>query len=230
MRECGHAFGDPLGTMSRHEPIPPELLGAVAHALAGPLITGRVAADALAARHPGDQDAQTLVTAMARTATLLDGLVRITGSGRTPFPETVSLDDAVRVALRRVRAAGGELEVEAAPLDPVRADEAQVQAILYELLGNVAAHAGPDARAMLRSSIDGGVVRLVVADLGPGLPATVDRERPGWFARSSSGSTRSGSGLAVAHAAAAINGGRLELRDGPLGGVEAVVELPAAEA
>lgn len=211
------------------EPIPTELLGSVSHALAGPLISARVAAESLQRRHPQDEDARTLGDAVARASVLLDALVRITAAGREPFVETVPLDDALRTALRRVRASGGEVELEAGPLDAVRADESHVVGILVELLSNVAEYAGPQPRAQLRSQRIGDEVRLVVADLGPGLPDTVDRQHPRWFARSDSGSARAGSGLAVAMALAIADGGRLELRDGALGGTEAVVWLPAAE-
>jgi signal transduction histidine kinase len=214
-------------------PVPPEtlsteLLGSITHALAGPLISGRVAADALRARDPADEDVRTVAESLARAATILDAVVRIGAAARPPFVEELSLDDAVRAALRRVRAAGDELEVEAGPLDRVRADESHVVAILAELLANVAQHAGPQPRARLRSVRDGDDVLLTVADLGPGLPDGIDRERPAWFSRSGSGSSRAGSGLAVAFALAAADGGAVELRDGADGGTEVTVRLPAA--
>lgn len=211
------------------ESIPTELLGAVSHALAGPLISARVAGESLARRHPADDDVRTVTAAVARASAILDALVRITAAGRPPFVEDIPLDDALRTALRRVRGAGDELEVEAGPLDRVRADESHLVAILYELLANVAQHAGPGPRAQLRSQRVGDEVRLVIADLGPGLPATLDRDKPRWFSRSDGSSTRAGSGIAVAVALAAADGGHLELRDGPMGGTEANLWLPAAE-
>lgn len=219
-----------MGILLPPDPVPTELLGSISHALAGPLISGRVAAEALQARHPADADACTLAESLARAAAILDGIVRIGAAGRAPFTEDLALDEVLRAALRRVRAGGDELEVEAGPLDRVRADESHAVALLSELLANVAQHAGPAPRALLRSSTEDGVVTLVVADTGPGLPAGVDRERPSWFARSTAGTSRSGSGLAVAVALATVNGGALELRDGPAGGTEAIVRLPAAEA
>jgi signal transduction histidine kinase len=67
---------------------------------------------------------------------------------------------------------------------------------------------------VLGAHVQDGLLRVEVVDAGPGLGG----KRPGW-----------GVGLALAEAALARLGGRLEVEERPQGGVRAWADLPLAE-
>lgn len=102
---------------------------------------------------------------------------------------------------------------------------------LEELLGNLMENACKWARGQVRSSARaeaGGALELAVEDDGPGLdPAERSRARERG-ARLDEGAPGSGLGLAIVEEVAALHGGALRLEDAALGGLRAVVRLPAA--
>lgn len=203
-------------------------MSALAHAFAGPLISARASVDRLAERDPDDPDVQQAAAALTRATALLDAVARMAGAARSPQPATVSLDAALRAALRRVALATTPPELQAGSLPPVHADEDQVVDLLAELLMNVAVHVGPGARVRVAGQAADGVVRLTLEDEGPGLPPFVQAGAPVPFRSGAAGHT--GCGLAVAAAIARANGGALELEPvpGPAGGLRARISLPRA--
>ena len=111
-------------------------------------------------------------------------------------------------------------------LPPVRGHEAQLRHLLLSLISNakqaMAELAQPELRLLAAS--ESGMVRMVVEDIGPGLPAAVaaDPFRP--FGHGVGG--RLGIGLAVARCLAVRHGGSLELAPGPAGGTRAILRIP----
>jgi signal transduction histidine kinase len=106
------------------------------------------------------------------------------------------------------------------------AHEPLLRQALGNLLHNAARYAGPGAVVELGLEVAPDLVRLIVADNGPGVPA----DQRGWVkerfvrldaARHAPGS---GLGLAIAAACAKLHGGRLELEDNRPG-LRAVLEL-----
>jgi signal transduction histidine kinase len=70
-----------------------------------------------------------------------------------------------------------------------------------------------------------GVVELHVSDEGPGLTPAAREQAVDRFWRSEGGSEGFGLGLAIVDRLVRTDGGRLELRDAPSGGLDAVVVL-----
>jgi signal transduction histidine kinase len=74
----------------------------------------------------------------------------------------------------------------------------------------------------------GGLVELRVADEGPGMTSEQKARAFDRFWRAGSGSGGSGLGLAIVQRLVEVDGGTVELRDAPGGGLEAVVRWPAS--
>jgi nitrogen fixation/metabolism regulation signal transduction histidine kinase len=132
-----------------------------------------------------------------------------------------------------------KLDPDLAPLlPPVRADAEQIRQVIINLVDNaLEALGGPGAA----SRVDGdpptirvtttydqrnGVVRLVVADNGPGVPAA-DREKLFMPYYSTKG-RGSGLGLAIVRRILVEHGGGIEADDAEPSGTRFTVELPAA--
>jgi len=163
-----------------------------------------------------------------RLARIVDELLALARADEAAEPATAV--DLTALARRRVEmwealaaergvslAAGGDGDL-------VRAGEGRVEQVLDNLLAN-ALDASP-AWTTIRVETRPG--ELHVLDEGPGLTAA-ERERAFdrfWRASSAPGS---GLGLPIARRLVEVDGGTIELRDAPTGGVDAVVRYPPSE-
>jgi len=163
-----------------------------------------------------------------RLARIVDELLALARADEAAEPATAV--DLTALARRRVEmwealaaergvslAAGGDSDL-------VRAGEGRVEQVLDNLLAN-ALDASP-AYTTIRVETRPG--ELHVLDEGPGL-TDAERERAFdrfWRASSAPGS---GLGLPIARRLVEVDGGTIELRDAPTGGVDAVVRYPPSE-
>jgi signal transduction histidine kinase len=115
----------------------------------------------------------------------------------------------------------------------LRANRELIGQAMVNLLENAVKYAKPDSGDTGRIDVelkrDGGRVRIVVADNGPGIPEA-DRQRVlERFVRleKSRSETGSGLGLSLVNAVARLHGGTLTLEDNAPG-VRAVLDLPAS--
>ena len=218
-----------------------EMAGAVAHEVTQPLTAlanyGRSAqllvtqGGPAAGQLPGV--VEKMVAEAQRAGEVVQRLRDFFRTGTTRL-ELVSMDEALTsaraIAGREIKSANISVEFESeSDLPPLYVDRLQLELVLRNLLANavdaVAGVGGHGGRIrVLAQRHDPDHVRLVVADSGPGLPATV---RNKLFEPLSTGkSGGSGFGLALSRAIAEAHGGSLEARLGEHGEFHLV--LPCA--
>jgi two-component system sensor histidine kinase KdpD len=221
------------------------LLDSVSHDLRTPLAAIRAAAGNLmdpdVALKP--EEARTVAGSIDREAQLcllvrnmLD-LSRIEGGALHPSLELYDLADLVAPLVERIAPTLTPSEVEvdvSVDLPAVQIDAIFVDEILTNLLENAARYAaGKQIRVSAKAV--GSQVWLIVADAGPGVPASV---LPHLFERFYRAPRRKGSrseggsgiGLAVVKGLAEAMGGSVIALPSPMGGLEVVVRLPVEPA
>ncbi|MEZ5669944.1 MAG: response regulator [Alphaproteobacteria bacterium] len=140
------------------------------------------------------------------------------------------------IALAQINESGAALELHLARGLPMAwADADQIRQVVVNLLVN-AAHAlrdfaGPRRIEMETSAqADGTLLRIDVADSGPGVPANIrSRVFEPLFTTKQVGQG-TGIGLTLCHRIVSAHGGRIQLLSPPEGGALLRVELPAAPA
>ncbi|HET6550253.1 MAG TPA: HAMP domain-containing sensor histidine kinase [Solirubrobacter sp.] len=208
------------------------LVARASHEVRGPLFAAQLGLHGLTAE-------PARVTAIAleleRAARALDDLsaarTGARGASRPEVVDLVALTEAYAPAWRTLATAhGAELRLEppmiagAAPGSAeVFADPLRIAQACANLVGNAAEHGGGVVRVRVRAT--GEIVRIEVADDGPGLPASVSALTASARARHG----RRGHGLAIAAAIAEHHGGRLAAAPSDAG-ARLMLEVPAARA
>ncbi|RFU87479.1 sensor histidine kinase [Streptomyces triticagri] len=108
----------------------------------------------------------------------------------------------------------------------VRADESGLRKVVGNLLGNIRAHTPDEAEVSIGLTRSDGVVRLTVADEGPGLPPADAARIFDRFFRTG-GSPGSGLGMAIVHGVVTAHGGEVSVVTEPSAGLTVTVSLPA---
>jgi nitrogen fixation/metabolism regulation signal transduction histidine kinase len=163
---------------------------------------------------------------------------RLRGPRMLPVDFNHLVDDTLRLYAGVLQQGAVTLERDLAPLlPPVRADAEQIRQVIINLVDNAlealggpaaAGHdvAAPTIRVTTTYDQRNGVVRLVVADNGPGVPAA-DREKLFMPYYSTKG-RGSGLGLAIVRRILVEHGGGIEADEAQPSGTRFTVELPAA--
>lgn len=142
-----------------------------------------------------------------------------------------SLRDVLLAAVDEVRMASPEaaLQVRSGRArGVVLGDALRLRQMLTNLLRNAVTHGASEHPVEVSMALRGGRVEVVVADRGPGLPASVHAHLFSPFV-SGEGGTGLGLGLYLARAIAVEHGGGLEIEPRAGGGTEARVQLPLAD-
>ncbi|NUP50288.1 MAG: PAS domain-containing sensor histidine kinase [Catenulispora sp.] len=229
------------------------LLAAVSHDLRAPLAAARASVETL--RDPqfdlsGTDRAELLGAAhdsLGRLSRLVEDLLdmsRLQSGALKPHLEPVAVDEVIPRAVDDVPSARDRVTVRPATADvpPVTADDALLERVLANLIGNAAKHtASPieiemsTATATATAASGSGsatVVEVRVVDHGPGIPAA-DRERvfrPFQRLGDRDNAAGVGLGLALARGLTEAMGGTLRPEDTPGGGLTMVVAMPAGTA
>ncbi|MCI8623479.1 MAG: HAMP domain-containing histidine kinase [Provencibacterium sp.] len=120
---------------------------------------------------------------------------------------------------------------DSAPLPRIYGDEQRLSQVLAILIDNAVSYTPPGGEIRLGAAGSGNLVRLSVADNGPGIP---EEAKPHIFERfyradpSRSGKNHHGLGLSIAQEIISLHHGKIYVQDGPGGrGSVFTVELPA---
>ena len=228
-----------LEALRQSEGLKTSLLRAVSHDLRSPLTAIGLSIEGLRRRLGGDAGVRPALDDLSRESGRLSrridnllALARLEAGRSVPRAEPTPPADLFRAARE-----GLPLVLDAHPVHvsvgadcpDLLADPSLVAEVLVNLVEN-AARAAPAGTAIeltaTRHPVEPLLVRLEIADRGPGLPPEA---LPGAEAEASDVGRR-GLGLEIARGLAAANGGRLSLHPRPGGGTIARVDLPAAPA
>jgi two-component system OmpR family sensor kinase len=204
------------------------LLADTAHDLRTPVAALRALAET--AQDNPDQHAELMPRAVdlaARMGTIIDGLLtraRLAAGVEQLAIQPVWLDQLVTTVVEETPTDDAQVTVTTAATK-VNADPGLVQRAVGNLLDNALRHGRrPGAPAIVHITVAGG--RVMVADHGPGIDASVARES---FDRFSSGGGSSGLGLSIVRWVAQAHGGTLRVYNAEEGGAIFELVLPAAE-
>ncbi|HXA27852.1 MAG TPA: HAMP domain-containing sensor histidine kinase [Candidatus Angelobacter sp.] len=170
-----------------------------------------------------------LIEALAEVARLEDPEDR---SELQPLTTGDLIDDAIAEIIGEAQLRGVGIEVTANPELPLLGDRRRLGLALVNLLSNAIKHAPAASTISITCAQDGGEVRLVVADRGPGFPPREAARLFEKYYRSvverESGIPGTGLGLFIVKTVVERHGGRVEARLRPGGGAEFEVRLPPA--
>jgi two-component system osmolarity sensor histidine kinase EnvZ len=203
-----------------------EMLSGVSHDLRAPLARLRAGLDDLG----DDDDLAELRRDVEEMGKMLDGYLAFIGGQAGESAESIDLAEIAVAVVADARRRGRLIALDLSEPLLARARPNAVKRCLGNLVDNALRHA---ATVRIGGWRAGAEILLAVDDDGPGIPPARrgDALRP--FVRldpsrnPATGGT--GLGLAIAREIAQADGGALELADSPLGGLRAVIRLPAAE-
>ena len=215
------------------------LLAAVSHDLRTPLASIKASVGGLRQTDVewSEADEADLLATIEQNADRLDALIgnlldmsRLHTGSLQPFLRPTAIDEVAPVAAVGL---DDSLRLEMAVPDGfplVLADPGLLERVLANLFSN-ALRCSPAGRPPeLHAALDGGMVRLEVADHGPGVPDEQKELIFEPFERVGDRHPGVGLGLAVARGFAEAMGGRIGAFDTPGGGLTVRVTLPAASA
>jgi signal transduction histidine kinase len=208
----------------------------ITHEIRNPLASLGLNVELLADEVGQDDEARKLVTSISKE---VDRLSEITENYlsfvRLPKPKLERLDLGA-LATSVLEFAGGELAqagivwaIEPEPgLPEIVADESQLRQALINLVRNAKEAMAGGGRLLVEvGKVDGGQVRLALADSGPGIPPeNLTQIFEPFFSTKAKGT---GLGLALVQQIVSEHGGRIEVDCPPGGGTRFTILLPVAK-
>jgi signal transduction histidine kinase len=150
-------------------------------------------------------------------------------SGGTPTARCnvkEAADALARTLIKLHAERGMHIDIHVAPDHVVRGRREDVEEMLGNLLDNACTWAR--SHVTLTSSVDQGMVVMIVDDDGPGIPEPLRQAVLQRGVRADEAAASSGFGLAIVREIAELHGGSVMLDRAPSGGARARLVLPAA--
>jgi two-component system nitrogen regulation sensor histidine kinase NtrY len=208
----------------------------IAHEINNPITPIRLSAERLLRRHAqGDADfprtlaegVDTIIRGVGTIKSMVDEFAQYARMPR-PQPREVDLARLVRetVPLYEAIKPGVELAVDApGDFPPLVADGEQLRRALINLLDNAIEATTAPGRVTVRLAVGEGVVSLVVADTGKGIPP--DAKEKLFLPYFSTKGRGTGLGLAIVHRIVTDHRGSIRVADNSPSGTVFTIELPA---
>ncbi len=178
------------------------------------------------------RDLEAALAEVERLARLVDGLLVLARADATkPAPEPVDLTAVAGARVEHWSLQAAERRVRLASDLPAGlqglATPGALEQVLDNLLSNALAVSPPSSMIRVTGRDAGERVELRVTDEGPGMTAEQRARAFDRFWRAGPSGTGTGLGLAVVHRLVTADGGQVELRESPGGGLDAVIGLRA---
>lgn len=227
--------------LRRSDELKTALLNAVSHDLKTPLVSIMASSGALLQREVvwSDQERHDFVEAIDQEVRRLNRLVgnlldlsRIESGYVRPDKGWYDLGFLVDEVLGRLRwlTAGHQVEVDIPDnLPPIPLGYTEIDQVLSNLIENAVKYSTPGTEIDITAEKQGGEVKVVVADRGPGIPDSAMTQLFEPFFRvphGTSGPRGTGVGLAVAKGLVRAHGGRIWAENRRAGGAAFVFTLP----
>lgn len=215
------------------------LLNSISHELRTPIATIAGASSSLldpqtgtneTARHELAQDIQTAAERLNRLVENLLDMSRLE-SGRLQLKrDWCDIGDILGAAVKRVSPclADHPFHIQVAPdLPLIRVDFVLIEQAFINLLDNICNYTPPGTSASVTAWHEAQVLRVIVADQGPGIPeADLERVFDKFYRLPGTASGGTGLGLAICRGIFEVHGGTLTARHALEGGLQLCVELP----
>jgi len=224
--------------LRRSDEIKTAVLRAVSHDLRSPLTSIITAGEALRSRGVDSAEraelADSVVEEAARLSTLVDKLLEMSqlqAGAAAPRTDWCSIDEVIRGAAERAAGAADFTLSLDGDLPLIKADAAQLERALENLLENAARYANGHA-VSVRARTVGTWLVIRVVDRGPGIPTSeLEHVFEAFYRGRDVGSRHAGAGLGLAIVRGFIeaNGGRVWAESTPGQGTTFVVQLPLAD-
>ncbi|MDT5008826.1 MAG: two-component system, OmpR family, sensor histidine kinase PrrB [Mycobacterium sp.] len=204
-----------------------------AHELRTPLTAMRADLDTLRIHNLPSDEREEVVADLSRAQRRVEAIITALGQlasgqlAQVEDREPIDVDDLLeRVAQENIRQSPPvEIEVHAERVGTIFGWPSGLRLAVDNLVRNAITHGGA-TRITLTVSREDGKIAIIVDDNGRGLPADEHRTVLGRFARGSTAAPGgSGLGLALVAQQAALHDGDIELSDGPLGGLRAILRV-----
>jgi two-component system osmolarity sensor histidine kinase EnvZ len=225
VRQAAKAFLAMKARIQRHIEQRTALLASVSHDLRTPLTRLRLE---LAMTDPGPAT-EAMKRDLSEMEHMIDEYLAFARGEGGEQAVDMDLGVLVQEAAEGARRSGAQIEV-ALPAGgvPYRGRRGALKRALANLISNAAAHG---ERVQVGVSLTDGGVTVTVDDDGPGIPPERREDAFRAFNRLDESRNQNakgvGLGLAIARDAARGHGGDVRLEDSPLGGLRAVLRLPA---
>ncbi|QDT57127.1 Sensor protein KdpD [Caulifigura coniformis] len=225
------------------ESVRSSLLSSVSHDLKTPLAAIAGASGSLLESEGLDEPtrrelAETVAEEASRLNRLLENLLQMSkleAGAAAPNRQWHVLEEIVGSALHRIRRelADHEIRVDLpGNLPLVFVDGLLLEQVFVNLLENAVRYTPGQTLITIVAAVDENLLRIVVADTGPGIPAGAEERIFDKFYRAAGradGGRGSGLGLAICRAIIQAHGGRIRAANRATGGAEFTIQLPLPE-